>query len=200
MSLNEEDMERMKQWGFNIVRLGIIWEAVETAPGVYNHTYLSEVEELVNRLSEKGIYSIIDTHQDLFSRMLCGEGVPLFYNPSWEELDHECPSFQLVGAIFKLFHQCDSFSTYNIPLDADGLPDIKECAKRDFIALFTSPEVASAWGYFWENTNGIQDKFANYWRVVAAKFMDNTNVLGYDLLNEPWNGNMYQDSSLAYNT
>ena len=97
-------MERMKNWGFNVVRLGIIWEAVETAPGVYNHTYLSEIEELVNRLAEKGIYSIIDTHQDLFSRMLCGEGVPMFYNPSWDELMHECPTFQMVGAIFKLFH------------------------------------------------------------------------------------------------
>ena len=62
MSLNEEDMERMKQWGFNVVRLGIIWEAVEIEPGVYNHTYLSEIDELVNRLAEKGIYSIIDTH------------------------------------------------------------------------------------------------------------------------------------------
>ena len=62
MSLNEKDMEDMYRWGFNVVRLGIIWEAVETAPNVYNNTYLNEIEELINRLGEKGIYTVIDSH------------------------------------------------------------------------------------------------------------------------------------------
>ena len=52
----------MYDLGFNVVRLGIIWEAVETAPGVYNHTYLNEIEQVVNLLSQKGIYTIIDSH------------------------------------------------------------------------------------------------------------------------------------------
>jgi aryl-phospho-beta-D-glucosidase BglC (GH1 family) len=29
-------MDDLKEWGFNFVRLGVMWEAVETAPGVYN--------------------------------------------------------------------------------------------------------------------------------------------------------------------
>lgn len=32
----------------NFARLGVIWEAVETAPGVYNQTYLDDVEKLIN--------------------------------------------------------------------------------------------------------------------------------------------------------
>ena len=62
MSLNDKDLKDLKNWGFNVVRLGVIWEAVETSPGVYNHTYLNEIEELVSRLSEHGIYTILDSH------------------------------------------------------------------------------------------------------------------------------------------
>ena len=62
ISLNEKDMDDLLRWGFNIVRLGVIWEAVEVEPGVYNTTYLDEIEKLVNKLGERGIYSIIDSH------------------------------------------------------------------------------------------------------------------------------------------
>ena len=91
MSLNDKDMDDMESWGFNVVRLGLLWEAVETSPSVYNDAYLDEVEELVQRLAKRGIYTILDSHQDMFSRVLCGEGVPVFYTPEWSELDHECP-------------------------------------------------------------------------------------------------------------
>ena len=39
-SLNDEDIQDMYDWGINEVRLGVMWEAVETSPGVYNDTYL----------------------------------------------------------------------------------------------------------------------------------------------------------------
>ena len=42
-------------------------------------TYLDEVESLVNRLGQKGIYTILDAHQDILARRLCGEGIPDFY-------------------------------------------------------------------------------------------------------------------------
>jgi len=38
--LNDADIKNLTDWGFNFVRLGVMWEAVETAPGVYNHSYL----------------------------------------------------------------------------------------------------------------------------------------------------------------
>ena len=41
MSLNEQkDIPDLVTWGVNHIRLGVIWEAVEIAPGVYNDTYL----------------------------------------------------------------------------------------------------------------------------------------------------------------
>jgi aryl-phospho-beta-D-glucosidase BglC (GH1 family) len=46
----------------NFVRLGVMWEAVERTAGKYDDTYLDKVEDLVNRLGQAGIYTLIDAH------------------------------------------------------------------------------------------------------------------------------------------
>jgi endoglycosylceramidase len=51
-SLTDKDILDLKEWGFNFVRLGVMWEAVETAPGVYNETYLDEVDQLITKLGK----------------------------------------------------------------------------------------------------------------------------------------------------
>ena len=56
-----------------------MWEAVERSPGQYNETYLDDVESLINRLGQKGIYTLVDAHQDILARKICGEGIPNFY-------------------------------------------------------------------------------------------------------------------------
>ena len=63
----------------NFVRLGVMWEAVERERGVYDDDYLAKVTDLINKLGEKGIYTLVDAHQDVFARVMCGEGVPNFY-------------------------------------------------------------------------------------------------------------------------
>lgn len=62
LSLTDKDIDDLVRWGFNFVRLGVMWEAVERAPGVYNMTYLEEVNGLINKLGEKGIYTLVDAH------------------------------------------------------------------------------------------------------------------------------------------
>ena len=78
-SMNDEDIQDLYDWGINEVRLGVMWEAVESSPGVYNETYLDEIEKLINKLGEKGIYTQVDAHQDALARTVCGEGIPNFY-------------------------------------------------------------------------------------------------------------------------
>jgi endoglycosylceramidase len=97
------------------------------------------------------------------------------------------------------FGNCRPFASYEIPVDeTTGLPIPEECNKRNFLQLYTTPEVASAFEHFWQNTNGLQDKFMDFWKVVATKFANNSNVLGYDIFNEPFTANTYKDSSLFY--
>ena len=45
-----------------MVRLGVMWEAVERAPGSYNATYMDSLEALINKLGDAGIYTLIDMH------------------------------------------------------------------------------------------------------------------------------------------
>lgn len=39
---------------------------------------------------------------------------------------------------------------------------------------------------FYENEDGLFDNYLTYWEKVGQKFKGNDNVIGFDLLNEPW--------------
>ena len=49
----------MKKWGFNVIRLGVIWEAVEPSRGKYNLDYLQKMSTLVDSIGKYGISVII---------------------------------------------------------------------------------------------------------------------------------------------
>ena len=118
-SLNRQDLKLLKKWGMNLVRLGVIWEAVETAPGVYNQTYLNEIEKLINNLGTQGIYTMIDSHQDVMSRYACGEGIPDFFakeviKNAQCQGDWNSKEFYWLK---KVFGTCRSIDTYNYAKD-----------------------------------------------------------------------------------
>ena len=52
----------MIDWGFNVLRLGVLWVGLETEPGVYNMTMLQKFDQIINKLGERGIYTFIDSH------------------------------------------------------------------------------------------------------------------------------------------
>lgn len=88
---------------------------------------------------------------------------------------------------------CQPIASLDIPVDEQGLPIVSECSKHDFIKMYNSPEVASAFEALYANENGVQEKFMDYWTVVASFFKDNKHVIGYDILNEPWPANLYHE-------
>lgn len=60
-------------------------------------------------------------------------------------------------------------------------------------AYFVSEAVQLSLDHFWANSAapdgvGLQDHYARVWRSVAEKFRDESAVLGYDLMNEPYPG------------
>ncbi|MGP0051053.1 MAG: cellulase family glycosylhydrolase [Solirubrobacteraceae bacterium] len=76
--------------GFNAVRVGVIWSAVEPEPGVFDNAYLNKVAGTVQTLARDGIVSLLDFHQDLYSQEFQGEGAP-----AWAVQDGGLPNPQL---------------------------------------------------------------------------------------------------------
>ena len=99
-----------------------MWEAVEVAPGQYNDTYLDQVEQLINKLGQKGIYTLVDAHQDVLARRICGEGMPDFY-AKWNDMPHTC-SWTILDQMFPFMKFCTEMSHYNLTMDKEGNPVI----------------------------------------------------------------------------
>lgn len=68
--LGDEGLEvfaAMRDWGFNCVRLGVIWDGLEPEPGVYNEEYMQGIDRQIAWAKENGLVVFLDMHQDLYS-------------------------------------------------------------------------------------------------------------------------------------
>ncbi len=72
----DDDATFLAANGFNAVRVGIIWKALEPSPGVFDDGYLDHIRQTVDMLGSHGIVSILDFHQDLLNERFQGEGFP----------------------------------------------------------------------------------------------------------------------------
>jgi endoglycosylceramidase len=73
----------------------------------------------------------------------------------------------------------------------DGQPHATGSVWSD--SYFISPAVQHAFDNFWANAPapdgiGVQDHYARMWQHIAKRFADTRAVVGYDLMNEPFNG------------
>ena len=80
-----KEFAAMREWGFNCIRLGIIWDGLEPEPGKYNEDYLEGMDERIAWAKANGLYVLLDMHQDLYGRKF-GDGAPL-----WATLDEGQP-------------------------------------------------------------------------------------------------------------
>lgn len=76
----------------------------------------------------------------------------------------------------------------------DGLPHVAD-GQSWSDAYVTSPAVQRAMDNFYANKPGpdgvgLQEHYARAWRKVAERFAQNANVIGYDLMNEPFAGSV----------
>lgn len=77
--VDPNDVQRLAEdWGFNLARYLIFWDAVEPEPGVYGEAYFDRTEERLDWLQQAGIYVVLDMHQDVYSQVFCCDGAPLW--------------------------------------------------------------------------------------------------------------------------
>ena len=151
----DDDAAFLASQGFNAVRVGIIYKAVEPEPGVYDDAYLDRIRATVDALAAHGIVALLDFHQDLYNERFQGEGWP-----DWAVLDDGLPA-----------------------QPAAGFP-------ANYLVM---PALQRAFDHFFANDGGLQDRYAAAWAHVASRFRGVPNVVGYELLNEPWPGSAWQD-------
>jgi len=159
VGFGDDDAAFLAAEGFDSVRLGVIYKAVEPSPGVYDDVYLNRIAGTVAALARHGIVSMLDFHQDLYNERFQGEGWP-----DWAVQD-------------------------------DGLPAAPQAAFPGNYLLM--PALQRTFDHFFANDPGpggvgMQDRYAAAWRHVAQRFHDVPGVMGYELLNEPWPGTVWQ--------
>jgi endoglycosylceramidase len=75
-------------------------------------------------------------------------------------------------------------------VDESGVPSDADCARYDWSTYYFTEATGTAFQALYNNTAGIQDAFANFWKIIATEFRDIPNVIGYELINEPFAGDV----------
>src|SRR5438445_3864644 len=65
-ALRPELLDPLREWGLDVARLLFTWEAYEPSPGQYDDGYLDRYVLTVRALADRGLYTIVDFHQDPF--------------------------------------------------------------------------------------------------------------------------------------
>ena len=67
-----------EELGMNHLRLPVNWSAIEPERGVYQEAYVDRILELAAECSEHGVATLVDLHQDAFSKHIGEDGAPLW--------------------------------------------------------------------------------------------------------------------------
>jgi endoglycosylceramidase len=161
--LAERDFEEIAALGFNVVRLVMSWSAFQPERGAFDAGYAARVREAVRWAARHDLYVVLDMHQDAWGKHVATP-------PGYDCEPGLGPAVGWDGA----------------PLWATFTDGLTTCRANDTREL--SPAVAQAFESFYADREGIQSELVATWGRVAAAFLDEPNVAGYDLINEPHPG------------
>ncbi|MCL5277864.1 MAG: glycoside hydrolase family 5 protein, partial [Deltaproteobacteria bacterium] len=154
----------LKGLGLDAVRLLVFWAALEPTPGTIDTGYLDQLQKEVQMCADNGLWVLLDMHQDLFSESFCyGDGAP-----PW--------ACDLAGYDVS---QC-TIDTSNANVALWGLN-------------YTLPQVRQSFQDLWDDRSGpdgtgLQEHYLTALQALARRFGTTANVLGYDIMNEPYPG------------
>jgi hypothetical protein len=175
----DEHLSRLREWGFNFLRLLVTWEAIEHAgPGIYDEAYLAYILAVVKKASHFGFDMFIDPHQDVWSRFSGGDGAP-----GWtlEAVGFDLTHFVETGAAIVHATHGDPFPRMIWSSNAGKLA----CATM-FSLFFGGNDFAPRTMVDGEPAQEyLQRHYIEAIRQLALRLKDQPNVLGYDTMNEP---------------
>ena len=177
LSMTDRDFEIMQSLGLNVVRLGVMWPGVEPERGEYNETYLDLVEDITQRAARYGVYTLLDMHQDVLSESFCGEGIP-----NWAVRTRSTGKHAFPAPLLPPFADADEH----------GFPTRQDCAKLSWPHYYATHAAGEAFEALWRNHDGLTQTWAEMWAHVAERFRGQDQVLGLELMNEPFPGDAYR--------
>lgn len=157
--LSRDDFREIADLGFNSVRLIVSWSALEPTPGAYDTAYVAEIRKAVAWAASYDLYVVLDMHQDAYGIAVNtpeGETCPARTRPA------------------NGWDGAPAWATIT-----DGKSTCRSGERE------TAPAVMQAWQHFYDDTEGIQTHLVETWGRLAGDFARNSNVAGFDLLNEP---------------
>jgi endoglycosylceramidase len=77
-ALTQADCNRMRQLGFDLLRLPIQWSGIEPDEGSYDDAYLARVDAAIACADAAGMLVVVDLHQDAYSKEIGEDGAPLW--------------------------------------------------------------------------------------------------------------------------
>ncbi len=78
------DFEFLKKNGFNLIRLGLIWDGAEPEPGKISEDYFNKIDYIIGMAAAADIPVFLDMHQDLYGVMF-EDGAP-----EWATITDDC--------------------------------------------------------------------------------------------------------------
>lgn len=169
--LNESLVADIASWGFNSIRVGWMFTGFEPTQGEFSDEYFNKSKEVTQLLAKYGIHSLLDTHQDCMSSNFClYDGLP-----QW------------------LVNRSHSLFSYPWPLAGHGL---ENCSTRGWETNCLTEAADRAYQDLYDNKHGMRDDFAAFWGESAKRWAGDKNILGFELINEPFAGDVYADPTL----
>src|SRR3954454_812853 len=71
-----DDAAFLRDQGFNVVRLGVVFGSVMPRPGVIDQAYVDSIASTVRVLAHEDIFTLVDFHQDGYGPLVHGNGFP----------------------------------------------------------------------------------------------------------------------------
>ncbi|MBM3201129.1 MAG: hypothetical protein FJZ56_01810 [Chlamydiae bacterium] len=176
----DDHFERLRYWGFNCLRYTVTWEAVEhLGPGLYDTDFLDYLEQVIECAGRHDLFVFIDFHQDVWSRFTGGCGAPLW---TLELAGFDTSLLAATGAVSfpkNLHHDHLIWPTNAFKLGAATM----------FTLFFGGSIFAPKLMIDNENIQSyLQRHYANSMKQVAKRLSRLSNVIGYEVMNEPLRG------------
>lgn len=124
---------------------------------------MNEILKIIDNLAQFDIYVLVELHQDMMS------------------------------SLFNAYDGVPLWVMNELPAPKRNFPWPFEDGSKLVFEAYVTEACGFAFECLYRNVSNFESYFLQYWTVVAKNLVNRTSVLGYEIINEPWAGDIYQN-------